>query len=88
MSKYVVLDLEMCRVPRGAKRENFQAPRELIQIGAVLLDEQYKVADTFMSFVKPQYGWVDDYIKRLQYEILEVNELLVDAGAACGGLHA
>jgi inhibitor of KinA sporulation pathway (predicted exonuclease) len=65
MSKYVVLDLEMCRVPRGAKCENFQAPRELIQIGAVLLDEQYKVVDTFMTFVKPQYGWVDDYIRRL-----------------------
>ena len=65
MSKYVVLDLEMCRVPRGAKRENFQAPRELIQIGAVLLDEEYTIVDPFMTFVKPQYGWIDDYIKQL-----------------------
>lgn len=65
MSKYVVLDLEMCRVPNGSMREKFQAPRELIQIGAVLLDEEHKALDTFMTFVKPQYGWLDDYIRQL-----------------------
>ena len=33
MSCYVVLDLEMCKVPRGAGRDLFQAASELIQIG-------------------------------------------------------
>lgn len=35
MSKYVVYDLEMCKVPKGEKREEFGSRQELIQIGAV-----------------------------------------------------
>jgi hypothetical protein len=38
MGKYVVYDLEMCKVPKGEKREEFGCRRELIQIGAVKLD--------------------------------------------------
>lgn len=65
MSKYVIYDLEMCRVPRGEKREQFGYRQELIQIGAVLLNENYEVADTFMSFVKPKFGELDDFIQKL-----------------------
>ena len=49
MSKYVVYDLEMCKVPKGTKREEFGSRQELIQIGAVMLDEEYKTVDTFMK---------------------------------------
>ena len=38
MGKYVVYDLEMCKVPKGEKREEFGCRQELIQIGAVMLD--------------------------------------------------
>ena len=38
MGKYVVYDLEMCKVPKGDKREEFGCRRGLIQIGAVKLD--------------------------------------------------
>ena len=65
MSKYVVFDLEMCRVPRGIKREIFQASKELIQIGAVELDESYQVTRTFTTYVKPEFGEVDARIQKL-----------------------
>ena len=65
MSKYVIYDLEMCRVPRGEKREQFGYRQELIQIGAVLLDENYDMIDTFMSFVKPRFGELDEFIQKL-----------------------
>ena len=35
MGKYVVYDLEMCKVSKGEKREEFGSHQELIQIGAV-----------------------------------------------------
>ena len=65
MSKYVIYDLEMCRVPRGEKRELFGSRQEVIQIGAVSLDENYEVVDTFMSFVKPRFGELDEFIQKL-----------------------
>ena len=65
MNQYVVIDLEMCRVPKGAGRDEFSCANEIIQIGAVLLNGEYEAEDTFMSYVKPRYGWVDDYIKKL-----------------------
>lgn len=64
MKKYVVLDLEMCVVPRSSRKQ-FHRGREIIQIGAVLLDENYKTLDEFMTFVKPQYGGIDSFIKKL-----------------------
>ena len=65
MSKYVVYDLEMCKVPKGAKREEFGSRQELIQIGAVMLNEEYKTVDTFMTYVAPRYGFVDSFIEKL-----------------------
>ena len=65
MSKYVVYDLEMCRVPRGEKRDAFGSRQELIQIGAVLLDEEYEIIDSFVTFVKPRFGELDDFIVKL-----------------------
>ena len=65
MSKYVVYDLEMCRVPKGEKREEFGSRQELIQIGAVLLDEKFEVVDLFMTYVEPKFGEVDDFIEKI-----------------------
>ena len=63
--KYVALDLEMCRVPKGEKREKFNSSQELIQIGAVEVDENFKPTRTFMSFVKPEYGELTPFIENL-----------------------
>lgn len=64
MSKYVVIDLEMCKVPKGISRiKNIK--NEIIQIGAALLDEEFEITDHFSTFVKPQFGWVDTFIEKL-----------------------
>lgn len=65
MSKYVVLDLEMCKVPKNMRTKEYTRPSETIQIGAVLVDENFKIVDRFMTFVKPKVGYVDSYIKNL-----------------------
>ena len=65
MSKYAIVDLEMCNVPRAVRREEFHCSSEIIQIGAVLLDENYEICDRFMSFVSPQYGILDNFIHKL-----------------------
>ena len=65
MSKYVIVDLEMCRVPKGFKRENFKSACELIEIGAVLLDDTYEIVDRFKTYVSPEYGEIDQYIQKL-----------------------
>ena len=65
MSKYVVVDLEMCNVPRGIKRDQFKWKNELIQIGAVLLDESLEITDKFMTYVSPEFGVIDTYIENL-----------------------
>ncbi len=65
IEKYVVLDLEMCDVPFGEKREVFNTAKELIQIGAVMLDNDYNVIDHFDMFVKPEYGIITPNIQRL-----------------------
>ena len=42
MSCYAVLDLEMCKIPDDKMPEHFDLEQEIIQIGAVLLDENYE----------------------------------------------
>jgi inhibitor of KinA sporulation pathway (predicted exonuclease) len=65
MSKYVVIDLEMCSVSKSIKRDIFNCRNELIQIGAVVVDESLKITDRFMTYVSPVFGTVDAYIENL-----------------------
>ncbi len=65
MCKYVVFDLEMCKVPRGEAQNTFQSSNELIQIGAVEINERYEIVRTFMTHVKPEFGKIDERIRRL-----------------------
>lgn len=66
MSFYAVLDLEMCRIPKSIKKDNkLFLSTELIQIGAVLLDDKYKIVDKFVTFVSPEFGTVDRFIENL-----------------------
>ena len=57
----VVLDFEMnpIRPPKG------NLTREIIEIGAVRLDDQYQVADRISILVKPQFASIDSKIKKL-----------------------
>lgn len=65
MCKYAVVDLEMCKVPRQARTNKKMCAREVIQIGAVLLNETLEVIDKFSTYVSPQFGRIDDEINQL-----------------------
>lgn len=65
MSKYVIVDLEMCNVPKGIKREAYNSRNELIQIGAVVVDESLNITDEFMTLVSPEFGVIDNFIEKL-----------------------
>lgn len=65
MSKYVVVDLEMCNVPNGFRRDAYNQRSELIQIGAVVVDESLEITDEFMTLVSPEFGVVDNFIEKL-----------------------
>lgn len=65
MKHYVVLDFEMCKVSKGARCKEYRMANEIIQWGAVLLDENYDIIDEFNSYVKPEYGRLDKYITSL-----------------------
>lgn len=52
--KYIVIDLEMNPVSRRYHQERSICRSEIIEIGAVLLDEQYKEIGSYKTYVKPQ----------------------------------
>ena len=61
----VVLDLEMCKVPVLYRNKDYKYALETIQIGAVLLDENFRQVDTFERYVHPEHGVIDNFIKNL-----------------------
>ncbi len=62
MSKHAIVDLEMCKSIRQTEKKPIM---EIIQIGAVLLDEDNSIIDDFNIYVKPEYGYVDGFIHGL-----------------------
>ena len=65
MESYVIVDLEMCNVPRASRGNGVHLKNEVIQIGAVRLNEDLEVCDSFMSYVKPEFGVIDELIENL-----------------------
>lgn len=65
MSNYVIVDLEMCNVPRGIKRDTYGWKDEVIQIGAVVVNEDMEMVNEFVTLVSPEYGMIDSFIERL-----------------------
>lgn len=62
---YLVIDLEMCKVPRDYRSKGYKYANETIQIGAVLLDEEFKRIGTLSQFVRPEHGVIDYFIENL-----------------------
>lgn len=54
--KYIVVDLEMNPLSREYETERFICKDEIIEIGAVLLDEEFQEIGSFMTLVKPKYN--------------------------------
>lgn len=67
MYKYhIILDLEMNPVSKEHKQAYENLKQEVIEIGAVKLNDKYEIIDTFDCFVKPEYNYqVTPYITRL-----------------------
>ena len=63
MKVRVVIDVEMCRVRTKSKK--YPHKNEIIQIGAVMLNEAYEIVSRFSTYVKPRYGKIDYYIATL-----------------------
>jgi len=54
--KYVVVDLEMNKVAKGLSDIRKVCTTETIEIGAVVLDENYSEISSFMTYVRPKYN--------------------------------
>ena len=54
--KYIVVDLEMNAIDKINKKERLICATEVIEIGAVMLDEEYRELSSFKALVKPQYS--------------------------------
>ena len=54
--KYVVIDLEMNSLAKRFTEERDICAMEIIEIGAVLLDDRFCEIGTFKTLVKPQYN--------------------------------
>ena len=52
---YIVFDLEWNQCPDGKEKEIKDMPFEIIEIGAVKLDSQRRVIDTFAKNIVPVY---------------------------------
>lgn len=65
MGDYVIVDFEMCRVPKEKRKQGFRWPNETVQIGAVMVNEEFELIDEFNTYVQPEYGCLDWYISNL-----------------------
>ena len=54
----------MCRVPK-LYRSKYKYANETIQIGAVLLDDEFKRIATLCQYVHPEYGVIDHFIENM-----------------------
>ena len=57
MNDLLIIDFEMCEVDRAViKNTGVYLDHEIIQIGAVILNEKNKITAEYSAYVKPHYG--------------------------------
>lgn len=78
MKNYIVFDLEWNQSSTGKADSIADFPFEIIEIGAVKLDEQFQILDEFHRLINPQV-----YTK-LHYAISEVTHLDMEELRICG----
>lgn len=62
---HIFLDFEMNPIPREYKEARELAHSEIIEIGAVKLDKDYRLVDRYSRYVKPEYGPIHKRITQL-----------------------
>ena len=61
---HIVIDLEMNKIVKQIRGDS-KLSSELIEIGAVKMDDHFQVIDTYQSYVSPDYGKMDKKIIEL-----------------------
>lgn len=69
MKNYIVFDLEWNQCPHGKENSVEELPFEIIEIGAVKLDEQFHIVDEFHRLIRPQV------YQQMHYMISEVTHM-------------
>ncbi len=54
--KYVFIDFEMNEIDRQYKKVRRECANEIVQIGAVMLDEEYNEIGEFCEYARPKYN--------------------------------
>jgi inhibitor of KinA sporulation pathway (predicted exonuclease) len=62
---HIVIDLEMNPIKRALKDIRRFLQDEVIEFGAVKLDENYKQIDEFQSYVRPEFSEITPHITKL-----------------------
>ncbi len=74
---YIIFDLEWNQCSKGPEFENPRLPFEIIEIGAVKLNNAFEVVDEFSSIVKPRiYKHLHNHIRQM----LNYDETLLKTG--------
>lgn len=58
---HIVIDLEMNKITKQC-RDSCKLSSELIEIGAVKMNDAFEVIDTYQTYVSPDYGRMDERI--------------------------
>ena len=62
---HIFLDFEMNPIPREFREARALARSEIVEIGAVKLDRDYRLVDRYSCYVKPEYGPIRKHITQL-----------------------
>lgn len=63
----IFIDLEFCKMNKKYKEESKICATEIIQIGAVRLDENLNIVKKFDELVKPDYSTINKYVSALTH---------------------
>lgn len=61
---FIVFDLEWNQCPQGKKYENPKLPFEIIEIGAIRMDADFRMLDSFHEIIRPQVYLKLNYMTR------------------------
>lgn len=62
---HIFVDYEMNEINKSYREQRAICKREIIEIGAVKLDDTGKEVDSFTQYVKPQFGKITEYYQKL-----------------------